>query len=429
MFKIFQRFCSTSKHWSLERLTETNMLSITNLQAEQKYHYPFVWLRDNCQCPQCFNATSKSRIMDLKTNLKVKPIDIDIQRAFDRVSNDLEKSTDVTGESGTGNVGSNDVKSGDFNLNIRWEDNHRSEFPLDWLIARNFTAANRVRLDEIYRIPRIPWTSEQFPEICSKFAFEDLMTDGRALLAWMECLATYGVAIVDRAGVEMGALNRLASRVGFLKRTQYGETFRVENKPGTSNVAYLSSKLQLHTDLPYYEYKPGINMLHCIIQASDPSQGINQLTDCLSVCRHLAANRQSVYETLSRTLVDWTDYGEDNRYRFANIHRAPVIALDARGEVTRINFSQPQRDSVFNAPLEEVLPWYEAFAEFADLLHDPKYLVELRLRPGEVLTFDNIRLVHGREGYTGERLLEGAYLDWDLVRSRIRILRSELGEE
>lgn len=232
MFKIFQRFCSTSKHWSLERLTETNMLSITNLQAEQKYHYPFVWLRDNCQCPQCFNATSKSRIMDLKTNLKVKPIDIDIQRAFDRVSNDLEKSTDVTGESGTGNVGSNDVKSGDFNLNIRWEDNHRSEFPLDWLIARNFTAANRVRLDEIYRIPRIPWTSEQFPEICSKFAFEDLMTDGRALLAWMECLATYGVAIVDRAGVEMGALNRLASRVGFLKRTQYGETFRVENKPG-----------------------------------------------------------------------------------------------------------------------------------------------------------------------------------------------------
>ncbi|XP_026677583.1 uncharacterized protein LOC113466416 [Diaphorina citri] len=157
MFKIFQRFCSTSKHWSLERLTETNMLSITNLQAEQKYHYPFVWLRDNCQCPQCFNATSKSRIMDLKTNLKVKPIDIDIQRAFDTVSNDLEKSTDVIGESGTGNVGSNDVKSGDFNLNIRWEDNHRSEFPLDWLIARNFTAANRVRLDEIYRIPRIPW--------------------------------------------------------------------------------------------------------------------------------------------------------------------------------------------------------------------------------------------------------------------------------
>lgn len=215
---------------------------------------------------------------------------------------------------------------------------------------------------------------------------------------------------------------QMTSKIPFTNHT-------LSSFPGTSNVAYLSSKLQLHTDLPYYEYKPGINMLHCIIQASDPSQGINQLTDCLSVCRHLAANRQSVYETLSRTLVDWTDYGEDNRYRFANIHRAPVIALDARGEVTRINFSQPQRDSVFNAPLEEVLPWYEAFAEFADLLHDPKYLVELRLRPGEVLTFDNIRLVHGREGYTGERLLEGAYLDWDLVRSRIRILRSELGEE
>ena len=38
------------------------------------------------------------------------------------------------------------------------------------------------------------------------------------------------------------------------------ETFEVIAKPGTSNVAYLSGPLQLHTDLPYYEYKPGVSI-------------------------------------------------------------------------------------------------------------------------------------------------------------------------
>jgi alpha-ketoglutarate-dependent taurine dioxygenase len=49
---------------------------------------------------------------------------------------------------------------------------------------------------------------------------------------------------------------------------------------------------------------------------------------------------------------------------------------------------------------------------------------------GEILVFDNIRLVHGRKGYDDKadntRLLVGAYLDWDLAYSRIRVLRQKL---
>lgn len=28
------------------------------------YKYPILWLRDNCQCKECFSPTSKSRIID-----------------------------------------------------------------------------------------------------------------------------------------------------------------------------------------------------------------------------------------------------------------------------------------------------------------------------------------------------------------------------
>ena len=29
--------------------------------GKESYQYPYLWLRDNCQCPNCYNASSKSR--------------------------------------------------------------------------------------------------------------------------------------------------------------------------------------------------------------------------------------------------------------------------------------------------------------------------------------------------------------------------------
>lgn len=46
---------------------------------------------------------------------------------------------------------------------------------------------------------------------------------------------------------------------------------------------------------------------------------------------------------------------------------------------------------------------------------------------GDVITFDNWRLLHGRRSYEAgteiSRHLEGAYADWDVVMSRLRILK------
>lgn len=32
--------------------------------AIEQLKYPLIWLRDNCQCSNCFNATAKSRTID-----------------------------------------------------------------------------------------------------------------------------------------------------------------------------------------------------------------------------------------------------------------------------------------------------------------------------------------------------------------------------
>lgn len=48
------------------------------------------------------------------------------------------------------------------------------------------------------------------------------------------------------------------------------------------------------------------------------------------------------------------------------------------------------------------------------------------LLSGDMLTFDNLRILHGRGAFTSSRCLIGAYLDTDIVNSRIRVLLSKI---
>ncbi|XP_033252374.1 gamma-butyrobetaine dioxygenase-like [Drosophila miranda] len=96
------------------------------------------------------------------------------------------------------------------------------------------------------------------------------------------------------------------------------------------------------------------------------------------------------------------------------------------GRYVRINHSIPQRDSHFTVPLEQVRPWYEAMPLFVRLAHEQA--CSFKTTPGDVLTFNNLRLVHGHTGYDDTdrnvRHIVGAFIDWDIVYSRLRVLRN-----
>lgn len=89
-------------------------------------------------------------------------------------------------------------------------------------------------------------------------------------------------------------------------------------------MAYLSTPLQLHTDLPYYEYKPGVNLLHCLVQNRSPG-AFNLLTDGLWVVDQMRTRYPTEFEILANTLVDWVDVGSEDGNKFHSLYRAPVV--------------------------------------------------------------------------------------------------------
>lgn len=373
---------------------------VLNCDESKSLKYPIVWLRDNCQCKECFHGGSMSRIIDWsKFNVNVK---ID-------------------------NISFNDSAS---ELTIKWNDSHSSVHSLDWLKERSFDYANRRGyLDTFYRPKKTLWNKDGYKQVLDRYKFQDLMYDNEALRSWLQSLSKNGVSIIEDTPPTEQECRKLSDRVAFIRKTHYGEEFTVQAKPNTSNVAYLSTPLQLHTDLPYYGYKPGVILLHCLTQ-SQSSGGSNLLSDGFLAAERMKLDWEKYYEILTKTLVDWCDIGEEDGRKFYSLHRAPIISLDHDGNVDGINYSVPQRDSRFSISIDKVDEWYKAKAKFVELIHEEA--VTFKTKPGDILTFDNTRCLHGRTEYTDQannvRHLIGAYLDWDEIYSRLRVLTLAKGK-
>jgi len=58
------------------RDVDGSMITIGTSTGEQ-HQYPSVWLRDNCQCPKCFNTTLQSRtVLWTRFDINIKPTHI-----------------------------------------------------------------------------------------------------------------------------------------------------------------------------------------------------------------------------------------------------------------------------------------------------------------------------------------------------------------
>ena len=70
--------------------------------------------------------------------------------------------------------------------------------------------------------------------------------------------------------------------------------------------------------------------------------------------------------------------------------------------------------------------FYKAYRRFAELLHNEQFCVNFKLKKGDILSFDNRRVVHGRTEYdqnSGHRHLQGYYMDRDEIISRLNYLK------
>ena len=104
---------------------------------------------------------------------------------------------------------------------------------------------------------------------------------------------------------------------------------------------------------------------------------------------------------------------------------APVIALDALGQVSEIRMANFLRGP-FDASIEDMPKLYRAYHRFIAMTREPRFRLMQRLNPGELWCFDNRRTLHARNAFdpaSGARHFQGCYVDRDELLSRILVLQ------
>lgn len=345
--------------------------------GESVFHFP--WLRDNC--PSGFHPDTRERVFDL------------LALPADFAPSAVRAAADA--------------------LEVDWPDGHRSRFAAAWLRDHAYDEAARAAR----RWTPKTWDAKILPAP-PRFDYAAVVADEAARLEWLTALRDYGIAMLENTPADMNAVRRAAETIAFLRRTNFGEEFSVQSKPNPNNVAYTAVELQLHTDLPNREMPPGAQFLHCL--QNDAAGGESVFADGFRAAELLRESHPDDFALLANQPLPFRFHDDDNDLRW----RGTTIALDEEGGLREIRY-HAALTAPLDAPPEIVPALYRAWRRFGELLRGEQLRVNLRLRPGEMVGFHNRRVLHGRRAFnpaTGARLLRGCYVDWDEVRSRIRVL-------
>ncbi len=343
-----------------------------------------IWLRERCRDP---------RSMDLRTGQRLHdPSDLDLALAVTAVS---------------------EPESGHYR--IRFSDGHEAE-----LLGRQLLEeAELAPADHDVPAPRL-WDAATGE--ARRHAWSDRPDDAQ-LGEWLRQFLESGFIVFSGVPVRPGALFTVGGTFGFTRETNFGALFEVRSTAEASDLAYTSLPLDPHTDNPYRDPVPGVQLLHCLV--NETMGGLSTLVDGFAAARALEERDPEAFTLLSRTPVRFR-YQDPNTELVAS---AVPIELDASGGLVAIHFS-PRLDFVPLQPPGELQAYYRARRTFDHLLRSPEFEIRFLLAAGELLMMDNRRLLHGRTGFDpgeGVRHLQGCYIDIDGPRSLYRVVRRRLG--
>lgn len=304
-------------------------------------------------------------------------------------------------------------------LNIEWaNDGQRSVYHAGWL---RHVADNNHRPSSWLPEP-IPWTTESIGEVPRVNGSQALAND-EIILTLLNNLLVYGACVLENSPTHEGYLLELAEQIGPVRDSNFGMLWDVKadvelaGDAKTNSTANTGLRLGPHSDLPTREIPPGFQFLHCLVNEADG--GKSTLTDGAALVEALERDHPEAFELLSTRHWIFFNRGPGIDHRWS----APIIDYLPGCDTPTIRAFYPVRAFPAMAN-EDVSRSYKALRLFHRMADQPEFELKFRLIAGDIMCFDNRRVLHGRDAFTGsgKRHLQGVYIDRDEIMSRARAL-------
>ena len=296
-------------------------------------------------------------------------------------------------------------------------------YDFDWLMENNY--------DEVKNLKR-GWISQDHETWDSDLAFvpscdfDKLIKRNILTLKWLADVRKYGFGKITNGPITEGALFKVIELFGYVRETNYGKHFEVRTEVNPSNLAFTGLALQAHTDNPYRDPVPTLQLLYCL--ESSAAGGENMLVDGFKAITRLREENEEYFDLLSNYSARF-EYKNNKDVHLKS--RRPIIELSSNGELLAIRFNNRSMSAVNDVPFDKMENWYSAYRRLGEIIDDPDMEITFRLNPGEAFIVDNTRVLHARKGYsgTGKRWLQGCYSDKDGLNSAFYSLEKALAKE
>lgn len=362
------------------------------------------------------------------------------------------------------------LKQSDDALSLTWDDNTQSSFPLFWLRdhaqdddswdhrshQREFFTAQAdqamtpenphldddgenliltwpdqgkpirypsgflyqfAQVDARYKAPQTHWVKSSLDVDALHLNWQDLIgndgfsEEGRNAL--VSTVHKLGFAVLNNVPTEMASVDHVAKSLGYVRETIFGGLWQFAANEGMDDSAYTPKELRPHTDGTYSHDAPGMQMLLCCHYNAEGGDSI--MVDGYAIHDKMKKDFPEEAQTLTEIAVPGQYIGDGV---ILSAER-PAFQYGHDGEIRQITFNNYDR-APFRLSDDKMKRLYRAIKVFDDLANDASMQWRHILSPGQMLVFDNWRILHGRAAFRGEREMAGCYINREDFESSLR---------
>lgn len=422
-----------------------------------------LWLRDACACPTCVTPSSGQKTFhthDLPAFPHVEKCRVVVDEATGRTSLRVvwappkpkprkdEATTATEATASTESAGATESTEPPVERHVSLYDSQELLYKL---------AGFNPQKGYPGFLPRRLWDKPTIEKALKPVSYADWMAtdDGNnaEFYRGLRDLHELGILIVDGVPDSEVAVKEIANQIGNIQNTFYGELFDVVSKPQAENVAYSNVFLCLHQDLLYMNDPPYIQLLHCL--SNDCDGGESLFSDSVRAAVEMQVAEPWYAAALANLQVRY-HYERNGHYYY---NKRPVLELDFMPNNVGGVINSLVKMTGWSPPFQDTLPhrveqangqhkyhtlkdsredfelsfrhgtqgqrlayWRKAAGRFSNRIEDPHAMLELKLKPGQCVLFDNRRVLHGRRQFNtsdGTRHLKGTYIDEQTFKSRV----------
>jgi gamma-butyrobetaine dioxygenase len=306
------------------------------------------------------------------------------------------------------------------NILVRFQpENHLSVFSQSWL-RKNCYDLN-LHFDDRSEKQKNLWQKNSFKAGLPFINYESMCNNESSKLDALRLVRDVGFFVLEDVPTTEGQVLKVISELGYTRETNYGAIFEVRTEVNPNNLAYTNMGLGSHTDNPYRDPVPTVQLLHCLESSTEGGDSV--LVDGFKAATILRQESKADFDVLTGTWINFrfSDVSTDLR------SRVPMIELNDNNEIVKVRYNNRSIDTI-KLPASKMRHFYKAYRHWSEIIERDDLKITFKLSEGDLMLLDNTRIMHARTAFSkkGKRHLQGAYTDLDGLYSLLNVLENRL---